>query len=227
MAGSTRARRLALGQAADGSTAASEPRHDDQRAGSHADSDAARHASSDRDGTERGLGGRAGQRPRARTRRACYHSEMSSSSEVFSMIRSFTARRCSRLPSLGLAAVAGRRSGAEARRPQGRRCPALDAMHEVIMPLWHDAWPNKDVKAHGGDACPTSRSTSRPSTRPSCPGVLRDKQAAWMAGVRRSRGRPSPRTRPRSTPADNEALLKAAEKLHTQYEGLVKVVRPS
>ena len=40
------------------------------------------------------------------------------------------------------------------RRPAGPKpedlkssVPALDAMHEVIMPLWHDAWPNKDVKA--------------------------------------------------------------------------------
>jgi len=102
--------------------------------------------------------------------------------------------------------------------------PALDAMHEVIMPLWHDAWPNKDVKAMAAMVPDIERHFAAVS-KAELPGVLRDKQVAWAAGVSDLRATVDA-YKAAVTAGDNEALLKAAEKLHAQYEALVKVVRP-
>ena len=51
---------------------------------------------------------------------------------------------------VGLAlALAIAPAAAQAPKPEeiSSSVPALDAMHEVIMPMWHEAWPNKDYKA--------------------------------------------------------------------------------
>jgi primosomal protein N'' len=57
------------------------------------------------------------------------------------------------------------------------------------------------------------------------PMVLRDKQAAWVAGVDDLK-QTIAAYKGAVEAGDNDALLKAAEKLHTQYEALVKIVRP-
>jgi len=117
-------------------------------------------------------------------------------------------------------------SFAQAPKPEELKpsVPALDAMHDVIMPLWHDAWPNKDAKAMA-ELLPGIEQHVAAVAKATLPGILRDKQAAWLSQV----------TDLKATVAaykaavgarDNEALFKAAEKLHMQYEGLVKLVRP-
>ena len=102
--------------------------------------------------------------------------------------------------------------------------PALDAMHEVIMPLWHDAWPNKDVKAMAA-MLPDIEKHFAAVSKAELPMVLRDKKAAWVNGVDELK-RTVAAYKAAVTAGDNDALLKAAEKLHAQYEALVKVVRP-
>ena len=102
--------------------------------------------------------------------------------------------------------------------------PALDAMHEVIMPLWHDAWPNKDVKAMAA-MLPDIEMHFTAVSKAQLPLILRDKQAAWVAGVDNLKQSVAA-YKSAVAAGDNEALLKAAEKLHAQYEGLVKIVRP-
>ena len=102
--------------------------------------------------------------------------------------------------------------------------PALDAMHDVIMPLWHDAWPNKDVKAMAA-ILPDIERHFAAVNKAELPLILRDKQAAWVAGVddlKQTVGA----YKAAVAAGDNDALLRAAEKLHAQYETLVKVVRP-
>ena len=61
--------------------------------------------------------------------------------------------------------------------------PALTAMHEVIMPLWHEAWPAKDTKAMARILPDIDRHVKAVSAA-KLPGILRDKQAAWDAGVK-------------------------------------------
>lgn len=102
--------------------------------------------------------------------------------------------------------------------------PALDAMHEVIMPLWHEAWPNKDVKAMAA-MVPDIEKHMAAISKAELPGILRDKQAAWAAGVSNLKAAVAD-YKAAATAGDNDALLKAAEKLHAQYEALVKIVRP-
>jgi hypothetical protein len=102
--------------------------------------------------------------------------------------------------------------------------PALDAMHEVIMPLWHDAWPNKDVKAMAA-MLPDIEKHLAAISKAELPMILRDKKARWVAGVDDLKASVAA-YKAAVAADDNEALLKAAEKLHAQYEGLVKIVRP-
>ncbi len=102
--------------------------------------------------------------------------------------------------------------------------PALEAMHEVIMPLWHEAWPNKDVKAMAA-MVPDIEKHMTAIEKAELPGILRDKQASWTAGVADLKATVAA-YKAAADAGNNEALLKAAEKLHMQYEGLVKLVRP-
>jgi hypothetical protein len=102
--------------------------------------------------------------------------------------------------------------------------PALDAMHEVIMPMWHDAWPNKDVKAMAA-MLPEIEKHVAAINKAELPMILRDKKAAWVAGVDNLK-QATAAYKAAVTAGDNDALLKAAERLHSDYEALVKVVRP-
>jgi hypothetical protein len=102
--------------------------------------------------------------------------------------------------------------------------PALDAMHEVIMPLWHEAWPNKDVKTMAA-MVPEIEKHMAAISKAELPGILRDKQGAWAAGVTDLKATVAA-YKAAAAAGNDDALLKAAEKLHSQYEGLVKIVRP-
>ena len=76
------------------------------------------------------------------------------------------------------------RSPSRPRSPRKSRpsVPALDAMHEVIMPMWHEAWPNKDYKALAA-LVPDIEKHVAAISKAELPGILRDKKAAWEAGV--------------------------------------------
>jgi hypothetical protein len=105
------------------------------------------------------------------------------------------------------------------------RVPALTAFHEVIYPLWHDAWPKKDVDAlvaltpkvdAGVDAIAKSE----------LPGILRDRKAAWDSAVARLKAIGAEYDAA-AAKKDGPALLAAAESLHSQFERMVRVVRPA
>lgn len=103
--------------------------------------------------------------------------------------------------------------------------PALSAMHEVIMPLWHEAWPAKDVKRMA-ELAPGIRKHLAEVQAAKLPGILRDHQAAWDKGLAQLRA--SAAAYQAAVDAkDDPALLKAAESLHTDYEKLVRVIRPA
>jgi hypothetical protein len=126
---------------------------------------------------------------------------------------------------VGLGLVAAP-SAAQAPKPDELKTsvPALDAMHEVIMPLWHEAWPNKDVKAMAA-MVPEIEKHMAAISKAKLPGILREKQAAWVAGVDDLKATVAA-YKAAAAAGNDDALLKAAERLHSQYEGLVKIVRP-
>ncbi|MDO8835928.1 MAG: hypothetical protein Q7V01_10035, partial [Vicinamibacterales bacterium] len=101
---------------------------------------------------------------------------------------------------------------------------ALTAMHEVIQPLWHDAWPKKDTAMMAGMTSAIEKHLAA-IERVELPGILRDKTTAWNEGVAKLRDTVAG-YKAAVNVKDDAALLKAAEALHTDYERLVKLVRP-
>lgn len=104
------------------------------------------------------------------------------------------------------------------------RVPALSAFHEVVYPLWHEAWPNKDVEALVALA-PKVQAGVEAIAKAELPGILRDKKAAWEAAVARLRGVGGEYAAAAAS-KDGPALLDAAENLHAQFERMVRIVRP-
>ena len=64
------------------------------------------------------------------------------------------------------------------------RVPALTAFHEVVYPLWHEAWPKKDVDALVAFR-PNVESGVDAIAKAELPGILRDKKATWEKAVAR------------------------------------------
>lgn len=102
--------------------------------------------------------------------------------------------------------------------------PALSAFHEVIYPLWHDAWPNKNY-AMMKELLPQVQKDVATLQAVTLPGILRDKEEAWGSGIKVL----STTLKQYETAAaknDEPGLLKAVETLHSSFEDLVRVVRP-
>lgn len=103
--------------------------------------------------------------------------------------------------------------------------PALAAFHEVIAPLWHDAWPSRNVPMLQGFV-PQIRLHVEAIRVAKLPGILHEKQEAWDAGVK-ALAETAAGYEVAATAGQEQALLDAAERLHSQYEQLVRVVRPA
>src|SRR5512135_329065 len=92
------------------------------------------------------------------------------------------------------------------------------------MPMWHEAYPNKDYAALRKLA-PDVQAGIAKIEASKLPGILREKQAAWDKGLTALKGAGEAYTKAASG-KDDTALLNAAEKLHTVYEAQVQIVRP-
>ena len=102
--------------------------------------------------------------------------------------------------------------------------PALSNFHEVIMPLWHDAWPNKNFDLMR-QLMPKIREHIATLKKVELPGILREKRAKWdagLAGVVAS----ADKLEQALAAKEDQAALDATEALHSGYEGLVRTVRP-
>lgn len=102
--------------------------------------------------------------------------------------------------------------------------PALADFHEVIYPLWHEAWPSKNV-AMMKELLPQVRTHVERVEKATLPGILRDKQKPWDEGVRALKGALAGYEKAAAA-NDTQGLLDAVEDLHAKFEGLVRVVRP-
>jgi hypothetical protein len=102
--------------------------------------------------------------------------------------------------------------------------PALTAFHEVIMPLWHTAWPEKDT-AMMKDLLPRVREHVQAVEEAELPGILRDKKDAWEEGLGRLRADLASYEKA-AAGDDQAALMDAVESLHADFEKQVRVVRP-
>ncbi len=102
--------------------------------------------------------------------------------------------------------------------------PALREFHTVIYQIWHDAWPKKDTKQLAA-LLPQVQAGVKNIAEAKLPGILRDREGAWEDNVLALQGIEED-YRDAVEAQEDQDLLDVAEKLHAQYERLVRVIRP-
>jgi hypothetical protein len=102
--------------------------------------------------------------------------------------------------------------------------PELSAFHEVIYPIWHTAYPEKDI-AMLKSLVPQVNELAEKVFSAKLPGILREKQAKYDAGLAEFR-KSVEAYNAAAKGSDDKAMLDAAEVLHAKYEMLVRTLRP-
>ena len=102
--------------------------------------------------------------------------------------------------------------------------PELWEFHDVIYQIWHEAWPEKNIEMLKS-LIPEIEAAFAKLQQASLPGILRDKQESWKNGIQ-NMAKNIETYKKAAAENQKESLLKAAEDLHTQFEVLVRLVRP-
>lgn len=102
--------------------------------------------------------------------------------------------------------------------------PELANFHKIIFPMWHKAYPAKDT-ATLRNFVPEIKENMAKINAAKLPGILREKEELWKSELAKF-----------NTVAENyykaceskdmDAILKAAEKFHSAYEGMNRVIKP-
>lgn len=102
--------------------------------------------------------------------------------------------------------------------------PELFNFHEVVYPLWHTAYPNKDY-AMFKQLLPDVNAGVEKINSAMLPGILRDKENEWKSGLEKLNI--STKNYNKACEKNNEAgMLTSAEELHSNFEMLVRIVKP-
>ena len=102
--------------------------------------------------------------------------------------------------------------------------PELSEFHEVIYPIWHTAYPEKDI-AMLKEMLSEVNSGAEKIYSAQLPGILRDKKGEWDEGVKKFRS--SVERYDKATAGnEEEEMLSSAEELHSNFEMLVRIIRP-
>jgi len=100
----------------------------------------------------------------------------------------------------------------------------LSDFHEVVYPMWHTAYPNKDY-ALFKELLPDVNAGVEKIYAAKLPGILRDKEKEWNKGLDKLRA--SVAEYNKACEENNEAgMLTSAEELHSNFEMLVRIVKP-
>jgi hypothetical protein len=102
--------------------------------------------------------------------------------------------------------------------------PELAAFHEIIYPIWHTAYPDKDGAALRSYAPEVKRLADKVLAA-KLPGILHEKQAKWDQGLAEFK-KSVAAYQAAAAGTDDAALLNAAEALHARYETMVRIIRP-
>jgi hypothetical protein len=102
--------------------------------------------------------------------------------------------------------------------------PELNEFHKVIFKIWHSAWPNKDFDLLT-DLLPEIERGVAAVANAELPGILREKKVAWKNGLEKLKAIVK-EYKAAIEAKQKQPLLDAAEKLHAQFEALVRVIRP-
>lgn len=134
-------------------------------------------------------------------------------------------KKFKRLSILGIAVLAALPLfSAEQTEETQASVPALSAFHDVIYPIWHTAYPEKDYAALRMFA-PQVKEKAQAIFEAELPGILRDKQEKWKAGLAEFQNAVDAYVSRASSGTDEE-MWNAAEILHDRYERLVRIIRP-
>jgi hypothetical protein len=102
--------------------------------------------------------------------------------------------------------------------------PELYDFHEVIYPIWHTAYPEKNYTMLKEMTQQVNEGAEKIFDA-KLPGILRDKQGEWDKGVAKLRSSVEGYNKAMDG-SDEQAMLDAAEELHSDYEMLVRIIRP-
>jgi hypothetical protein len=102
--------------------------------------------------------------------------------------------------------------------------PELTAFHEIIYPIWHTAYPDKDGAALRSYA-PEVKNLADKVFAAKLPGILHEKQDKWDQGLAEFK-KSVDAYLAAAAGTDDAALLTAAETLHARYEMMVRIIRP-
>lgn len=102
--------------------------------------------------------------------------------------------------------------------------PELYQFHDVIYVIWHEAYPAKDIAALKGMVEKIQNYMEKINSA-QLPGILKDKEAKWKEGLKvLNASAENYYTIAKGN--DDQAMLDAAEKLHADYEMMVRTLKP-
>jgi hypothetical protein len=104
------------------------------------------------------------------------------------------------------------------------RVQELTDFHDIIYPMWHDAYPAKDYNALKGFV-PKIKSYMESINKVKLPGILREKETAWKSQLN-DLNNSAQSYYTAAVSNNNNDLLTAVEKLHSSYEKMLMVLRP-
>jgi hypothetical protein len=113
---------------------------------------------------------------------------------------------------------------AQATQEPSTSVPELEKFHDVIMPMWHTAYPAKDYAALRKIA-PDVQAGVAKIAAVKLPGIFHEKEAAWAKGIAELKSAAAAYAKA-AAGTDDKALLLAAENLHTVYEAQGQIIRP-
>ena len=102
--------------------------------------------------------------------------------------------------------------------------PELFDFHEVVYPMWHTAYANKDYALFKQLLSDVNSGVEKIYTA-QLPGILRDKEKEWNEGLDKLRSSVKNYNK-ECEENDEAAMLTSAEELHSNYEMLVRIVKP-
>ena len=100
----------------------------------------------------------------------------------------------------------------------------LTDFHDIIYQIWHTAWPEKDIKMLKS-LVPDIEKGFASIKSAELPGILRDKKMKWEEGLN-AFAECVDNYKSAAAKDDSAGLMNAAEKLHSQFEGMVRIIRP-
>ena len=102
--------------------------------------------------------------------------------------------------------------------------PELTNFHEIIFPIWHTAYPAKDINALKGYV-PQIKASMDEINKAVLPGILKDKEILWKNQLQQLNVAADNYYKAAGE-NDDEAMLTAAEALHHNFEMMNRVIRP-